>query len=316
MAYNDVISRDDASSLIPEETSTEIISGMRINSVALTLMRQATMSRKQQRTPVLASLPQAYFVNGDTGLKQTSKIAWENKFLVAEELAVIVPIPEAVLDDAEFDIWGEARPLIEEAFAIALDQAILFGTNKPTTWGESVIEHADGAGNELVRGSVSGQDLAGDVSAIMGLVENDGFDVNGFIARKAIKGSLRNLRNTQGDLIFAPSLAQGTNADTLWGEPIRYVVRDGWVNSEADMFAGDWSQAVVATRQDFTYKLLDQAVITDNSGAIIYNLAQQDMVAMRVVGRFAYQVANVINRDNDVEANRSPFAVLRPVGYA
>jgi hypothetical protein len=47
---------------------------------------------------------------------------------------------------------------------------------------------------------------------------------------------------------------------------------------------GDYSMAVVGVRQDLTYKLLDQAVITDNTGAIVYNLPQQDLLALRVVG--------------------------------
>jgi hypothetical protein len=53
-----------------------------------------------------------------------------------------------------------------------------------------------------VRGSVANQDLAGDISAVMALVEADGFDVNMFLAKNALKGSLRNLRDTQGGPAF------------------------------------------------------------------------------------------------------------------
>jgi hypothetical protein len=73
----------------------------------------------------------------------------------------------------------------------------------------------------------------------------------------------------------------------------------------------DRSEFMLAVRKDFTYKVLDQAVITDNTGAIIYNLPQQDMIALRVVARFAWQVANVINYDQATEANRYPAAIIK-----
>jgi HK97 family phage major capsid protein len=314
MSYNSSTSRTDANALIPIEDASEIIKGMTEKSKALALMKNVKMSSKQKRMPVLSALPTAYFVNGDTGLKRTTKLSWENKFLEAEEIAVIVPVPEAVLDDSEYDIWGEARPLVEEAFASVLDNAIFFGINRPTSWALSVIEHAASAGHSIVRGAIVGQDLAGDVNDTMALVEADGFDVNGFVADTTLKSDLRGLRDDNGQFIYQPSMVAGTPS-ALFGEQIEYVKGDAFDNSEADLLAGDWTSGIVGIRQDLTYKLLDQAVITDDSGNIIYNLAQQDMVAMRVVARFAWQIANPIRRRNTNAATRSPFSVLRPVGW-
>jgi hypothetical protein len=76
------------------------------------------------------------------------------------------------------------------------------------------------------------------------------------------------------------------------------------------MISGAWSQLVYAMRQDITYKVLDQAVIQDGAGNIIYNLAQQDMVALRAVMRLGFALPNPINRMNTNSATRYPFAVL------
>ena len=112
-----IIDRSGAESLIPVQESNEIIQGVVTQSAVLQRGRRlANMTSIQYKMPVLDMLPIAYFVNGDTGQKKTTKQAWDKKFITAEEIAVIVPVPEAVLDDSEYDIWGEVRPRIIEAF--------------------------------------------------------------------------------------------------------------------------------------------------------------------------------------------------------
>ena len=131
MAVN-VIDRTALSGLIPEPVTREIIQGVTEQSAVLKMGRRLpNMTSKTVTMNVLDMLPAAYFVNGDTGLKQTTKMAWDKKKIYAEEIAVIVPIPEAALDDADYDIWGEVRPRIVEAFGKVIDGAILFGTNAP-----------------------------------------------------------------------------------------------------------------------------------------------------------------------------------------
>ena len=118
----EIIDRTGAESLIPEDRAAEIIQGAIAQSAVLSMGRRlANMTSKQTRLPVLDALPIAYFVNGDNGQKKTTKQAWDKKTIVAEEIAVIVPIPEAVLDDADYDIWGEVRPRIQEAFGKVIE---------------------------------------------------------------------------------------------------------------------------------------------------------------------------------------------------
>jgi hypothetical protein len=66
-------------------------------------------------------------------------------------------------------------------------------------------------------------------------------------------------------------------------------------------------------RTDITTKLLTEAVIQDpTTKEIVYNLAQQDMVALRVVFRAGWAMPNPINRVNSNALTRYPFAVLKP----
>src|SRR4249919_191449 len=93
--------------LVPEPLAASIIEEAPTKSAALQLMRSTPLSSKTQRMPVLDVLPMAYWVGGDTGLKQTTMQMWKNVVLVVEEIACIVPIPEAYLDDADVPLWDQ-----------------------------------------------------------------------------------------------------------------------------------------------------------------------------------------------------------------
>src|SRR4051812_388206 len=95
--YTALTSRVDVAGLIPENVASEIVTTIQERSVSAQLMQTVRMSSATERVPVIDMLPTAYWVNGDTGLKQTTKMSWDSKTLVAEELAAIAPIPEAVL---------------------------------------------------------------------------------------------------------------------------------------------------------------------------------------------------------------------------
>lgn len=304
-----IITRTDAEALIPVENSREIVTAVLHESSTLSLMRKLpNMSSKQSKIPVLSTMPVAGFIDGDTGLKPTSSASWANKYITAEEIAVVVPIPEAVLDDAEYDIWSEIKPSIIASFGKIIDEAVLFGKNKPASWPDGIVTDAITKKKTIEYGT--GIDGAKDISDLMGIVEADGFEVTGFAGEIGLKSVFRGLRDQNGGLIFAPSL-QADTPSTLYGQPINYVKNGSWDGEKARLIAGDWSQAVYAIRQDMTYKVLDQAVISDAGGKILYNLAQQDMVALRCVMRLGWQLPNPITQLNGTDT-RYPFAVLEP----
>src|SRR5690349_22029475 len=244
MAYNNLVTRSNVSALIPEQVSSDLLAGLNNASAALTMFRQIRMSTNQTRMPVLSALPTAYFVSGDTGLKQTTEAAWANKYLNVEELAAIVPIPEAVFDDAGFDVWGNIRPLLEDAIARALDAAVIFGTNKPASWGGALVTDATTAGNVVNRSVGTPRTdkavLAGYFSDAFAQVEADGFAVDGIVANTSYKGLLRNTRDANGNLLAEVS------PSSVYGVPVAYPMRGLWPASgvgAAEAIVGEWDQA-------------------------------------------------------------------------
>lgn len=313
IAYNSLISRTSGQALIPEVVTNDLLGGLNNESAALTMFKHVQMSTAQTRMPVISALPVAYFINGDTGLKQTTQVDWTNKYLNVEELAVIVPIPENVLDDIQFDTWGAVMPLVRDAIARALDAAIFFGTNKPASWPTAIVTDAVSAGNTVTRGTNAAAlgGIAGDFSDLFATIEADGFDVNGVIANTAYKGRLRQARATTGESLL--TVGQ-TTAQAVYGVDLAYPMRGLWpaaASGAVEAIAGDFTQGILGIRKDITWKMLTESVLQDNTGAIIYNLAQQDSVALRVTFRCAFQIANTLNYDAPVEANRYPFGVLR-----
>lgn len=320
MPYNSMISRTDAAALIPEEVTAELLDNVTHQSAVMQLGRRLQdMSRAQKRMPVMSALATAYFVSGDTSLKQTTEINWENKYVDAEELAVIVPIPEAVLDDTDYDVWAEIRPSIEEAFGIAIDKAVLYGTNIPSSWTTNLGAAGLQAGANAASHQISNaaytdlyESILGETAAaaagLFALIEQDGYMVTGNIAHMGMRGKLRNVRDADGGLIFKREGMQTGSEYQLDGTPTMFPLHGG-ISSTYWLISGMWNQLVYSLRKDVTYKVLDQAVIQDASGNIVYNLAQQDMVALRAVMRLGFALPHPVTR-MDASGTGYPFAVL------
>lgn len=307
-----IIDRTGADSLIPEEKAREIIQGVITQSAVLSRgNKMANMSSKTYKMPVLDMLPIAYFVDGDVGAKKTTKQAWDKKMIVAEEIAVIVPIPEAVLDDSDYDIWGEVKPRIVEAFGKVIDGAILFDVNKPSSWRNGVVSTATAAGAVVTL--ATGDDLYDKIMAeegVIATVENSGYFVNGHMADISMRAKLRGLKDTTGNPIFKSDMQNGTTY-SLDGSSMNFPNNGAFDRSKALMISGDFSQLVYAIRQDITFKLFTEGVVQNTDGTIAYNLMQNDMVALRAVMRLGWEIPNPINSLVEDKTKRCPFAVMK-----
>lgn len=307
-----IIDRTGAESLIPVQESNEIIQGIITQSAVLQRGRKLpNMTSKQYKMPVLDMLPIAYFVNGDSGQKKTTKMAWDKKFIIAEEIAVIVPIPEAVLDDSEYDIWAETKPRIIEAFGKKIDGAILFGDDKPASWRADVVTTANTAKSVVALGAGDNlyDKIMGEEGSIA-LIENSGYFVNGHMADISMRAKLRGLKNANGDPLFKSDMQSGTTY-SLDGSPMNFPNNGSFDKSKALMISGDFSQLVYSIRQDITFKLFTEGVVQNTDGSIAYNLMQNDMVALRAVMRLGWEIPNPINSIQKDKTKRCPFAVLK-----
>lgn len=301
------ITRTDVDTLIETQVANEIFEGTIRNSKALSMFRRlpnATSDKTKLR--VLDTLPIAYFVDetSNNGRKNITKMAWDKKFINIAELAVIVPIKENLLNDASIDVWAQVRPRIEEAFGRKIDDAMFFGVGKPTEWRAGLVPSIISVGAEVTE---SGDGLYTDINNAMVKVEESGYNVNGILGGVGLKGKFRMMLDTTG---------QPLNTTEIGSIKREFMDNGVWDKDTSTLITGDFNQAVYQMRQDITYKLLDQAVIQDpDTGEIMYNLAQEDMVALRVVMRLGWEIPNPVNAENETET-RFPFASLKPEGTA
>ena len=298
------ITRNDVDSLIETQVANEIFEGTIRQSKFLSMARRLpNMTSDKTKLRILDSLPIAYFVDETTnnGRKNITKMAWDKKFITAAELAVIVPIKENLLNDTSIDVWAEVKPRIEEAFARKIDDATFFGIDKPTDWRKGLIPSIIEVGAEV---DDTGH-LYSDINDAMVKVEESGYDVNALVGGVSLKGKFRMMTDTTGQPLQTTEI----------GSIKRNFMDNGvWDKTKSTLVVGDFNQAVYAIRQDVTYKVLDQAVIQDPStGEILYNLAQEDMVALRVVMRLGWEIPNPVNAENETET-RFPFASVKPDG--
>lgn len=312
MAVN-ITNRSDVEALIREQIVSTIFQDAPKQSTFMSMAKKLpNMTSKQTRIRVLDFLPTAYWVHGDTGMKQTTRQAWDNVFLTAGELAVIVPIPESVFDDAEMDIMGEITPRVNEAIGQKVDAAVIFGDNRPPEWQADIITLARQAGNNVA--PAEGKDwydlILGEDGAFA-KVEEDGYGVSGAIAAMNFKSKLRGLRDANGAPIFMRTMQESARY-TLDGATMQFPENGGFYPNIAQLVVGDFSQAVYAIRQDITVKILDQGVIQDpETKEIVYNLAQQDMIALRIVFRMGWALPNPATRMNE-DRTGCAFAYIEP----
>jgi HK97 family phage major capsid protein len=302
------------SDLLPIAWAQEIIGSVENQSALMALSTKRRLSTRVTRMPVLSALAAAYWVgdntNDFTGLKQTTKAEWQGVTLNVEDLAVLVPIPDAYAQDSGFPVWENTRPLVEAAISEAIDAAGIWGVNKPSTWPAAIVP---GIPAGLVVDPDDFTDLPQAAAEAAKLLARKGYNPNGFVAAPGFSWELVGSRTEAGLPIYQPDLQNGTTGK-LYGRPILEAVNGTWDDDEGQLLVGDWTKSVVGIRQDITFTKHDSGVISDADGAVVFNAMQQDATIWRAVIRLAWAKANPVNQLSRTyaDATRYPWAMVGP----
>lgn len=278
------IDRSDIEALIVEGYSDVFLNTATESSAALAAFNTRPMGTKTTRLPVIASKPEARFVgeysdaegaDNSGAVKPTSKVRWGSKSLVAEEIAVIVPIHESLLEDATEDALSQIVKEGGEAIARTLDRAVLHGTGKPETWTSNALEDAANASGQVLTVGEDAVDLFDAISQADEALSDGGYNDPIVVARKGLQAKLRNQRDKNGAFLNA--------GDVLADYSPTFSKH---VDPRVTAFIVDKESVAMGIRSDIRVKILTEATVNG------INLAETDQVGVRFYARYAYVLKN------------------------
>jgi hypothetical protein len=291
---------------IPEAARTALIAGTVRASAALSAFTNVPTGTRDSIVPVLSRDIEAGWLSSDTGLKRADAPAWQGGSLTAEELAVLVPIPNAVRDDASYNLTAAMTPLFTRAMARGIDRAAFFGIGKPAGWpSPSLLEAATAAGNTVPAGA----DPVEDLMAAAEQPSAQGYLVNRAVVRPGWQFAAARVR--AHDLVANPAGAGQPFPLIVAGLPL-YLDPPAWRPDQAHAFALDASCCLIGMRQQLTITLHPDGVITDADGKVLFSAMQQDSVIFRAVMRVGYLLAAPPTDAGLPPAERAPVAAVVP----
>lgn len=296
-----MITDSDIKALITPEIQQEVIDDIVRESVVLKhFTRLPNMTSSQREIRIADTLPLVYWVEGNTGFKKTTNLEWANKRIVAQELATIIPIAINNVRDTAIDIWSEIRSKVVQDMHRKIDQAIITGEDKPPMFRASLIDTIINAGASIL----TTNNFVNDTDLSMAKVEASGYIPNAIMGGVGLRSDLRKVTDSTGQPIYASWL------DGL--EKI-YVENSSWDSNKAKYIIGDFSKCVYAIRQDVEFEMFTQGVVSDPStGNVVYNLMQQDMIAIRCTMRLGWEVPNPVNILQPNPLVRFPLSLVSP----
>jgi HK97 family phage major capsid protein len=272
--------------MIPARYAFQIIREATDQSSVLQLANRVPMGTQVERMPVPKTFPKAGWTANTGGRKPYTDLKMDWEEIVAEEVAAIVAIPDAIIDDSTIDLWAYARPLLSEAIATALDDAVLFGLDAPPTF------PVGGLAAMAVNVS-AGTDHVDTLNSAFSAVENSGLAITGTAADMSVRGILRNARDSDGAMLCGCDWVDGRERTSMFGYPVRYVP---FTPTEPDLFTGNWRYVFIGVRQDIRFDFNRNAVVVDQAGNVLINGWQDNVSALKVWARFGFAAVRPVTR--------------------
>ena len=294
-AIKDISGVDDASGgyLIPTELLSEVL---RIAQKQYGLARKDmrylpfTGPGNERRIPALGSSVSVAWT--DEGAKKTSTSpTFGIVTQTLKKLAAIVPMTEEILEDSTIDLTGLIAQLFAEAVAKEEDVQFFNGTGSPWT---GIMNN--GFVNVVNTLTTDPKDVtADDLLAMVDETPTGALSGSKFYMHRSVFSVIRTLKASTAGTYLVQSPTDGAPA-TIWGYPVELsdalpTVKDTGNDQPFVMFGNLSVAAIFGDKQQLRVKMLDQATVRNSDDDADLNLAQQDMVAIRIVERVGYVLA-------------------------
>ena len=273
----------DYAGLVPRGVAQNFLDLIEVQSVALRLGNVMRMSEATEVLPIASFLPQVGFTTTRYGgRKPATKIEWSAQNLIPEEIAATIPIPENWIRDAGFDVWGSVRTALLTSLAIVLDRAILFGDGEPPNYPPNGVAGPPPA-------PLTGADALAAIDAGLAAVEESGLVPNGIASSPKINSALRQEFRT---IAVPPTEAPPSG---IYGLPV--ATTPAWDSTKGDAIVGDWTRLAIGVREDISFRTTDTGVLQDGAGAIVANMFQDNLVALKVWMKVAVAIGVPLKAD-------------------
>ena len=244
--------------------------------------------------PALSGSVSTYWT-GEGVAKTSTQATFAKVTQSLKKLAAIVPLTEELVEDSAINLTALIAELFVEAVSIEEDTQFFNGDG---TVFLGILKDT-GAGRVPKLTLVAGKNTFAEATAddyldLQYKVKTSARAKGKYFMHPTVVAEVMKLKDTNGAYIYA--MPAGDKPATLWGKPVVEceacpATSAGTQNNVGFVIFGDLKQACVyGDKGEMQVKLLDQATIHDTDGSTVINLAEQDMIGIRVVERVGYAI--------------------------